>query len=60
MQTIRNYHWGRVIAGLIVIFGAGGLWETSPLATRYPDVTPWVTIGLAVVALFFNTDKGAK
>lgn len=57
MRKLADYHWGRIIAGLAVIFGTGGLWDILGLAKQYPQVTPWVILGLAVIALFFNTGK---
>lgn len=60
MRALADYHWGRITAGLAVIFGTGGLWEALGLAGKYPAITPWIVLGLAILALFFNTGKDAK
>jgi len=60
MRALSDYDWRRISGGLVVIFGAGGLWEIVGLAKLYPAVTPWVLVVLAVLALFFNTGKEAK
>ncbi|MEI6513648.1 MAG: hypothetical protein WCO51_10300 [bacterium] len=52
-----NIHWGRIITGLVIIFGAGGTWHTTGLDAKFPEASPWVTFILAIAALFISPTK---
>jgi hypothetical protein len=55
--TLKTVHWGRLSAGLVVIFSTGGLWYETGFATRYPDASRLILLGLAIVTLLYNSSK---